>query len=64
MSHVTTGVNSVGQTLCIIVAFVATIILVSYALYGVIAAARGKMADLPLLGKQKREKDENQDQQS
>ena len=64
LSHVTTGVNSVGQTLCIIVAFVATIILVSYALYGVIAAARGKMADLPLLGKQKREKDENQDQQS
>ena len=53
LSHVTTGVNSVGQTLCIIVAFVATIILVSYALYGVIAAARGKMADLPLLGKQK-----------
>ena len=44
--------------------FVATIILVSYALYGVIAAARGKMAELPLLGKQKREKDENQDQQS
>lgn len=34
------------------------------ALYGVIAAARGKMAELPLLGKQKREKDENQDQQS
>ena len=64
LSHVTTGVNSVGQTLCIIVAFVATIILVSYALYGVIAAARGKMAELPLLGKQKREKDENQDQQS
>ena len=57
LSHVTTGVNSVGQTLC-------TIILVSYALYGVIAAARGKMAELPLLGKQKREKDENQDQQS
>ena len=64
LSHVPTGVNSVGQTLCIIVAFVATIILVSYALYGVIAAARGKMAELPLLGKQKREKDENQDQQS
>ena len=36
--------------------FIATIVLVSYALYGVIAAARGKMAELPLLGKQKREK--------
>ncbi len=64
LAHVTTGVNSAGQTLCIIVAFIATIVLVSYALYDVIAAARGKMAELPLLGKQKREKDENQDQQS
>lgn len=64
LTHMTTGVNSVGQTLCIIVAFIATIILVSYALYGVIAAARGKMADLPLLGKQKREKEEKQDKQS
>ena len=64
MSNVTTVVMFVGITVFMIVAFVATIILVSYALYGVIAAARGKMAELPLLGKQKREKDENQDQQS
>lgn len=61
LAHVTTGVNSVGQTLCIIVAFVATIILVSYLLFGVIAACRGKMVDLPLLGKQKKEKTEETD---
>lgn len=61
LAHITTGVNSVGQTLCIIVAFVATIILVAYALFGVIAACRGKMIDLPLLGKHKQEKTEETD---
>lgn len=55
LNHVTTGVNAVGQTLCTIVAFVATIILVCYALFGVIMACRSKMVKLPLPGKQRRE---------
>lgn len=50
INHDTTGVNAVGQTLCTIVAFVASIILVSYAMYGIAAACRSKMAQLPLLG--------------
>ena len=64
LDRVTTGVNTVGQTLCIIVAFVATVVLVSYALYGVIAAARGKTAELPLLGKRRQAKDEKRDEPS
>lgn len=49
INHVTTGVNAVGQTLCTIVAFVASIILVAYAMYGIITACRSKMSELPLL---------------
>ncbi len=56
LSHVTTGVNQVGQTLCIVVAFSATVLCVAYFLFGVIHAARGKTKILPLPHRRKTEK--------